>query len=406
MNKWKQSVALTTMVLLLGGCGMNPFANGDDTPEDVDTEIREKYYEDFVSMYETYETHVEEADGSFLDENGDVIQFDGGTFGDTGEILEDAAEGTKRQEEEGGELILNEAEDTLYTDMLSLSLLRGLDGFTEDMQQDFWDNNPELVANDVEESLIQVEEKIIDTLDLDKASIELLRAEEAEAVAEQEAKEAAEQEQQEQAKAEQEAAEVQAQAEKEQAQAQAPSNADIEGEVSSNGTSSNQDINYDPDYMGQDEWETCTGTEAYTIQECIGWDQSYAYGEGREELMAGDDPDNYVMGTLDRAREGWDNDDGNYEQAYEAGKEVVKDFYEDRNEIEELTFSAFETLRVEDIMRDDEGNIIINTVVGIKKGLEEEPEFVPYRVEMTEELEYRYLYMPDDHYYEELDGSY
>lgn len=400
MKKWAAGLMPAAAVVILSGCGLNPFASGDETPEGVDTEIREKYYEDFVAMYETYEGNVKKHDGSFIDENGEYYNFEEGVFGDQGNIIDDATTDAM-EENEGEDAILSEAEDELYSDLHTASFLRGFDAMTEELKQRFWDNNTEFEEGNVQQALIDVESDIINTLDLDRESIELVRAQEEEAVAQEEAEEEAKQEQEKQARAEKEAEEAQEQAAQETAEA--PSNADIEGEVSQNNNNS-EDVNYDPDYMGDREWNSCQ--DAYSMNECISYDQSYAYGDGREEIMSADDPDGYVMDTYDRAKQEWENDTGNYEQAYEAGKAVVKDFYSDRNEINELSFEAFETLRVEEIFRDDDGNIIINSAVGLQTGLDEEVEYVPYRVEMTEELEYHYLYMPDDHYYEELTGSY
>lgn len=41
---------------------------------------------------------------------------------------------------------------------------------------------------------------------------------------------------------------------------------------------------HEPEYMREEEWETCRSSDAYSEKECIDIDQYYAHGDGRKEL--------------------------------------------------------------------------------------------------------------------------
>src|SRR5699024_9292450 len=40
---------------------------------------------------------------------------------------------------------------------------------------------------------------------------------------------------------------------------------------------------YEPEYMDQEEWETCVNSSAYSVEECKDFDKYYAHGEGQNE---------------------------------------------------------------------------------------------------------------------------
>lgn len=38
---------------------------------------------------------------------------------------------------------------------------------------------------------------------------------------------------------------------------------------------------YEPEYMGQEEWETCINSPAFSEEECREMDEYYAHGTGK-----------------------------------------------------------------------------------------------------------------------------
>src|SRR5699024_9223617 len=98
---------------------------------------------------------------------------------------------------------------------------------------------------------------------------------------------------------------------------------DKESEISERNESSkdenenNKESTYEPEYMDQEEWETCINSSVYSEEECREYDKYYAHGEGQNEpghsheLYVNDRfgfsveyPDNFTVDSLP------DNNDG------------------------------------------------------------------------------------------------
>lgn len=157
----KKSILLFALITILSGC--NDKSDVGNSEDGISTEHKK----DFIEGYETYEERVNQYDGNFIDQNGELIEFNDGIFPQS-DLLELAWEDRKRSED-GEEVVLSEKESQLITDFLSLYELKKFDYFTEDIKQKMIEENPEY-ANPLQAS-INLEEKIIDTLELDKEAV-------------------------------------------------------------------------------------------------------------------------------------------------------------------------------------------------------------------------------------------
>ncbi|MFD1415385.1 hypothetical protein [Oceanobacillus jeddahense] len=154
----KMGLILFITFLLLVGC--NSDASGKNTvPDDMSKE----YYDDFVKSYELYEERAQEHNGSFVDDNGNEIDFDD-LFIDE-DLIRLGVESDNKIDR-GEEPILNETELQLVNDIISLYWLKGNDESSiEFAMRDHFDSETP------EEHAIKLEERVIDILELDKDSI-------------------------------------------------------------------------------------------------------------------------------------------------------------------------------------------------------------------------------------------
>lgn len=236
--KVKNVFLLIIIISVLSGCSIIP--SGNSIPEDISKE----HYKVFVKAYELYEERVQEYSGEFIDANGEIIDFSEENIFNDSDILEVDWEDTKRKE--NGEVgLLTGKEDKLIGDFLSLYWIKQLDYLPDDLKQMSIETNPEY--SDPIQAAIDLEENVIDMLELDKESI----------------------------------------------------TAKLETEVRSINESGADERNsekleteYEPEYMTQEEWESCINSDVYPEEECIDIDQYYANGEGQEEIS--EEPNNFA----------------------------------------------------------------------------------------------------------------
>lgn len=156
-------VILFMLITILSGCNL---LASNKVPEDINP----KYYKGLVESYEIYEERVKKYDGNFTDDNKELIEFDEETFFDT-EFIEIASEDRKKKEK-GKESNLSQKEEELKSDFIELYTIKTLDylfngeGNLEDIMIE---NNPEY-KNPIQAS-IDLEKKIIETLELDKEPV-------------------------------------------------------------------------------------------------------------------------------------------------------------------------------------------------------------------------------------------
>ncbi|WP_106496288.1 hypothetical protein [Lentibacillus sp. Marseille-P4043] len=86
--KLKKYILLLILIFIFSGC------HNSNIPEGFSKE----YYNDFVKSYELYEKRVKKYDGKFVDDNGELIDFEGDIFKDS-DLLEVAWEDRKRKED-------------------------------------------------------------------------------------------------------------------------------------------------------------------------------------------------------------------------------------------------------------------------------------------------------------------
>jgi hypothetical protein len=154
----RNSVLLFIVITILSGC------SGSSIPEDISKE----YYKIFVESYELYEERVQKCNGQFVDANGELIDFgEEGIFVDSS-IMEAVWEDRKRKEN-GEERVLTEKEEQLKNDFIALYLIKQLDFMTEDLKQMLMNENPDY--SDPLQAAIHLEEKLINTLELDKKPV-------------------------------------------------------------------------------------------------------------------------------------------------------------------------------------------------------------------------------------------
>jgi hypothetical protein len=159
--KVKNRFLLLFVVIILSACNKAPSGS---IPED----ISKKNYKVFVESYELYEERVKEYDGQFVDANGELIEFDEeGIFTDSS-ILKVAWEDRKRKEN-GEKGVLTEKEVQLKDDFMSLYFIKQIDYFTKELKQMAIDKNPEYA--DPVQAAINLEKKIINTLELEKKPV-------------------------------------------------------------------------------------------------------------------------------------------------------------------------------------------------------------------------------------------
>lgn len=152
-------VLLFMMIFILSSCS--------NTESEIEG-ISKKYYDTFVNSYKLYEERMQKHNGQFVDSNGDIIDFFHiGVFEDS-DIVEVSKEDSKRKVN-GEDTVLTEKEAQLKDDFLSLYFLNHLEFFPDDMRKSIIEMTPEYA--DSIEATIKLEEKIIDTLKLDKKSI-------------------------------------------------------------------------------------------------------------------------------------------------------------------------------------------------------------------------------------------
>ncbi|QSF36386.1 hypothetical protein ICR95_28235 (plasmid) [Priestia megaterium] len=160
--KVKSSILLFIILTILSGC--NVVSSGSNTPKDISKE----HYKTFVKSYKLYEERVQQYNGQFVDEKGELIDFkEKGIFPDS-DILGIAWEDKKRKEK-GEKGVLTNKENEIINDFLSLYFIKQLDFMTEDLKQMSISKNPEY-ANPVQ-AAINLEQKVIDILELEKEPV-------------------------------------------------------------------------------------------------------------------------------------------------------------------------------------------------------------------------------------------
>lgn len=360
--------SIIIVLLILSGCTTGASEENKNEKLSNDTNISDKYYNDFVSMYETYEENIEKFDGDFVNENNELEDMgEEGTFGDKGSIYEDAFEHEKRLED-GEEGLLNEAEDDLITDFTTLSILKTYDSSYREMNENFWDNHPELERENLEASSIQVEEKIIETLALDKESITAVLAEEAST------------------------AEVQ----EDEPQNTQGSSSERESDRETEENASE----YTTQYMSEQEFIECVEGEAYTEQECIDYDTYYASEEGQKELESTEEAGGEENESVEEEEE-IEASEQNFYAAYEASKQGVQEFYSEIAHYSEFTFPYDYEVYI-----NGSGNYAVESSVDIYNEQEGETRTREYELTITPEWDFVDIYVPEDNGYFELDGSY
>lgn len=356
------------LLFMLSGCFTSPSEEKTNEEKTTSTSISAKYYSDFVSMYETYEENIEKFDGEFVNENNELEDMgEEGMFGDSGSIYEDVYEHEKRLEA-GEEGLLNEAEDNLISDFTILNVLKTYDSSDEEMNEIFWDNHPEFERENLEASSIQVEEKIIDALALDKESITSVLAEEAST------------------------AEVQ----EDETQNIKGSSSERESDPETKGNVSD----YTTQYMSEQEFIECVEGEAYTEQECIDYDMYYASEEGQKELESTEEADRKESESVEQEEE-IEASEQNFYAAYEASKQGVQEFYSEIAHYSEFTFPHDYEVYI-----NGSGNYAVESSVDIYNEQEGEIRTREYELTITPEWDFVDIYVPEDNGYFELDGSY
>lgn len=238
------------MLLVLIVCtiliGCNTSSSESSIPEDISNEN----YKTFVESYELYEERVQQYNGQFVHENGELIDFsEHGMFEDT-DLLEVVREHTEKIEN-GEEGILTKIEDELIHEFISLYFIKQIDYLTEDMKQMAIKTNPEY--DDPMQTAISLEKKIIQTLKLEKEPVT--------------------------------------------ATLQAEENS-LNSKDSSERDPEELEQAYEPEYMSEAEWGTCIESEAYSIEECKNIDQYYTNGDGKRELEENQDMQQIEQGEI------------------------------------------------------------------------------------------------------------
>lgn len=359
--------SIIIVLLILSGCTTGASEENQNEKMSNDTNISDKYYSDFVSMYETYEENIEKFDGDFVNENNELEDMgEEGMFGDRGAIYEDVYEHEKRLED-GEEGLLNKAEDNLVTDFTTLSILKTYDSSEREMNEIFWDNHPELERENLESSSIQIEEKIIEALALDKESITAVLAEEAST------------------------AEVQ--------EDEPQNNHGLSSERESDRETKENVSDYTTQYMSEQEFIECVEGEAYTEQECIDYDTYYASEEGQKELESTEEAGGEENESVEE--EEIEASEQNFYAAYEASKQGVQEFYSEIAYYSEFTFPYDYEVYI-----NGSGNYAVESSVDIYNEQEGETRTREYELTITPEWEFVDIYVPKDNGYFELDGSY
>ncbi|WP_368900882.1 hypothetical protein [Oceanobacillus oncorhynchi] len=345
--KIKSCIMLFVAVIMLTGCSSNKSDNSSNNKvnNDVPTDISEENHNKLIKEYETYEERVRASDGQHLNNDSDR-----GFVTDLAELSWEDRKGV----ENGEESIFTNVETELIDNFTVLY------GLKQDEETAFMFTNNTKYDNPVEYA-ISLEESIIDTLELDKNSItdEIVNG------------------------------------------SGLTDNGDTNNEDSTSGTGGtskpNDEINldYEPEYLTQEEWDECVQGNVYTLGECIDYDQYYANGDGRIELA-----------EVEENNSDSEQENNTEQSVAEEYSDVLEDMPFDVDENCEEVYSREECEAFIEYYTEGEGQnqpgMNVDWAPGIKEEFEAEILSLDY-IDTTEGLQYTYSGY-EDHY--EVHGYY